>query len=386
MDANHTQSADEIMRETEKTRAKIKENLDSLERRVSPDEVLDQVGKAIEPARDGTVRFAHNLGAAVRENPIPAAMVGIGLGWLLISGRRSEGTRASTDYGEPTDRVDPSRPADGSISENASDAVRERVRETKDWARKRSEAVREKVSDTADTAYRRASNTAYRASAQISDGSASVGNFVQKRPVLTGVAVAGVGAVIAAALFARTDRGKVVMSRASEAVGDGSHRMSKTVRSTAADVSEAAAETVSKAGERLDDTLEKTRRGADNVREAAQSRTEDALEKVREIAQKTKSDSTDADDFQTTSGRTTRSVAEQTNPGTAPDEVDDLKPVAVKPVPVSPPPAPGDRVSPAGVGTTERHATEERDGSVSPGSQPGTTANSKPGSASTSKP
>ncbi len=62
-----TQSSDDIMRETENTRAGIEKDLDALEDRLAPGEVLDQIGRAVEPARDGAARFARNLGDTVRE-------------------------------------------------------------------------------------------------------------------------------------------------------------------------------------------------------------------------------------------------------------------------------------------------------------------------------
>ncbi len=304
MTPNHTQSPDDILRETENTRAGIQENLDALERRLSPEEMLDQVEHAVGPVRDGAVRFARNLGDTVRENPIPAAMVGIGLGWLLLSGRRGESAWDSGRADAPGDRIDPSRPANDPIPGSTTDRAASRAREAGEWARERGERVRDGVSELADSAYRTVYDKSHRAGAQISDRAAEVGNFVQRRPIATGLAIAGIGAVIAAALLARTDRGKAVVARASEAVREGSHRMGEAVRSTVEDVSEAAAEAASKAGNRLDEAVEKTKSGADKVREAARNKLRDT-------------------------GKDADSASGGPNV---------LKPVAVKPVPVSPPP------------------------------------------------
>ena len=227
-----TQSSDEIMRETENTRAGIEKNLDALEDRLAPGEVLDQIGRAVEPARDGAARFARNLGDTVRDNPVPAAMVGIGLGWLLLSQSRS-GTAAD----RPAGRVDPSRPADRFTEDPVADGEHPgpgvRARQAREWARERAEGVRDSVGERAEDTYRRVSDTAHRAGARAGDTAAAAGNFVQRRPILTGVAVAGLGAVIAAALFARTDRGERLVSRAADAGRDAAHRMGETVRSAA---------------------------------------------------------------------------------------------------------------------------------------------------------
>lgn len=369
MNPNHTQSPDEIMRETENTRAGIQENLEALERRLSPDEMLEQMEHTVGPVRDGAVQFARNLGDTVRENPIPAAMVGIGLGWLLLSGRRGDSAKDSGHADGPVDRIDPSRPANDPIPGSTTERAASRAREARDWARERGERARDSASEAADTTYRRVSDKSHRAGAQISDRAAEVGNFVQRRPIATGLAVAGVGAVIAAALLARTDRGKAVVARASEAVKEGSHRMSDAVRSTAEDVSTAAAEAASKAGDRLDEAVEKTKSGADKAREAARDKLRGSEQKDAKPAS--------ADAAHPTSGSDTRSVAEQVNAVRAPGEPDALKPVAVKPAPVSPPPF-GDDVPQVGAGEIKHHDTGSGNTDVRPGSKPGTTTDGTP--------
>jgi gas vesicle protein len=331
--------------------------------------MLDQVEHAVGPVRDGAVQFARNLGGTVRENPIPAAMVGIGLGWLLLSGRRGESAWDSGHASAQVDRIDPSRPANDPIAGSTTDKSASRAREARDAARERGERVRNSVSEAADTTYRRVSDKSHRAGAQISDRAAEVGNFVQRRPIATGLAVAGIGAVIAAALLARTDRGKAVVARASEAMKDGSNRMSEAVRSTAEDVSEAAAEAASKAGDRLDEAVEKIKGGADKAREAARDKLRGTEEKDAKPA------FTGAGAAQPTSERDTRSMADQVNADRAPGEPDALKPVAVKPVPVSPPPF-GDDVPQVGAG--EIHDTGSGSSDVRPGSKPGTTTDSTP--------
>lgn len=342
MSANHTQSPDEMMRETERTRDGIERNLEELERRLSPDEMLDQVGQAVAPARDGAVQFARNLGDVVRENPIPAAMVGIGLGWLLISSRRGESGASGAAY-YPAERHDPARPSGdaGAYQDDDDSGLGKRARDAREWARERSARARDTAGEAADTAYRRASDTAYRAGTQVQNRAATVGNVVQTRPILTGLVVAGIGAVIAAAAFARTDRGKRTISRASEAV-----------RSTAEDASAAAAEAAARAGERLNDAVEKTKAGAAAAGEAARERAEEVRDKVKGAGSEAESGAEGAASNPATAASDTRSVGEQLDSG--PGSPDALKPAAVKPVPVSPPPF-GDERPPVGVGEMEHH-------------------------------
>lgn len=75
------------------TRADIDKTLHTLEDRLSPKELWDQALRWSGGARE----FSANLGRIVRENPIPAAMMGISLVWFMTAetGRRSEGVDVS---------------------------------------------------------------------------------------------------------------------------------------------------------------------------------------------------------------------------------------------------------------------------------------------------
>lgn len=75
------------------TRADIDKTLNTLEDKLSPKELWEQAAKWSEGARD----FSANLGRIVRENPIPAALMGISLVWFMTAetSRRTEGVDVS---------------------------------------------------------------------------------------------------------------------------------------------------------------------------------------------------------------------------------------------------------------------------------------------------
>lgn len=87
------------------TRADIDKTLNTLEDKLSPKELWDQALKWSEGARE----FSLNFGRTVRENPVPAALMGISLLWLMTAGtgRRLENvdvsgvkSRLQDTYGE----------------------------------------------------------------------------------------------------------------------------------------------------------------------------------------------------------------------------------------------------------------------------------------------
>ena len=86
----------EIERNLDRTRARLNRNLETLEDRLSPDRLMDQ---AVEYLRSGQgAAFTRNLGASIRENPLPAAITGIGLAWLMASGGRQQTYSGSGTY------------------------------------------------------------------------------------------------------------------------------------------------------------------------------------------------------------------------------------------------------------------------------------------------
>lgn len=73
----------EIEDEISHTRAELSATLDALGRKLSPGELVDQ---ALHYLR-GPSEFASNLGESFKRNPMPVALVGVGLAWLMTSGR-----------------------------------------------------------------------------------------------------------------------------------------------------------------------------------------------------------------------------------------------------------------------------------------------------------
>jgi hypothetical protein len=233
MTSRHDQSLNELTAEIEKTRAHLEDTLDALQQRVSPDRMVEQFSEFLTPARDGTSRFARNLGRAVQDNPVPAALVGIGLGWLALSGRHPHATAADAGNGNDSFRADPHRPGNGAMTdtEDAAGDQGTRLHQAREWARQQTERARDVAGERGERAYRHASDTVHHASdtvhhelRRVRNGGASIGGFVKERPIISALAVAGLGAVIAGTVFARSDRGRAAIDRGSEAVREGAER------------------------------------------------------------------------------------------------------------------------------------------------------------------
>lgn len=80
-------SSTQIRSEIERTRADMDETFDALERKMTPGQIL---GEAWTLTRGGTSAGASKLWQVAREHPLPSAVIGLGLGWLLVESSRGE--------------------------------------------------------------------------------------------------------------------------------------------------------------------------------------------------------------------------------------------------------------------------------------------------------
>ena len=90
-----SKSAAEIEREVKQERAHVERTLDELQDRFSPGQLVDQAVTYLRGS--GGADFMRNLGETVKQNPVPLALVGVGLVWMMLgdrSGRRHRYSRS----------------------------------------------------------------------------------------------------------------------------------------------------------------------------------------------------------------------------------------------------------------------------------------------------
>lgn len=86
--SERARSGDEVQRtraEIERTREDMSETIDAIQEKGSPQNLKEQVK---EQARGRAKGMGSTIMDTIKENPLPAALAGIGLGWLFVSGRK----------------------------------------------------------------------------------------------------------------------------------------------------------------------------------------------------------------------------------------------------------------------------------------------------------
>jgi ElaB/YqjD/DUF883 family membrane-anchored ribosome-binding protein len=190
MKTNGNRRTEEILREIESTRTDMDHTLTAIERKLTPGQLVDQ---GLDYLRgSGANEFVHNLGGSVKQNPLPVALMGIGLAWLMASGRNGStgpSGHAMGDWAAGT----------GSRMSQASGTAKERLGQATDSARERIGQARQSLSDTAQSTRERLSRTADSARHQLDRAREGYDWMVREQPLALGAIGVAIGALFAAA-------------------------------------------------------------------------------------------------------------------------------------------------------------------------------------------
>ena len=85
---NNGHSSAEIEREVEAQRAQVESTIGEIKDRLTPGQLVDEL---LSYTKHGGAHFASNLGHTVTANPLPAALLGISLAWLMAGPKLSMG-------------------------------------------------------------------------------------------------------------------------------------------------------------------------------------------------------------------------------------------------------------------------------------------------------
>ena len=103
-------SSDEILREIERTRGAMDETLDVLGDRLHPRQLLDDIvdsfrsdGPAGQTFRQSTKQWGRTAVEQLRDNPVPAMLIGAGIAWLAFNSRSKSGYAEYDAYDDESD-------------------------------------------------------------------------------------------------------------------------------------------------------------------------------------------------------------------------------------------------------------------------------------------
>ncbi|TGS65879.1 DUF3618 domain-containing protein [Mesorhizobium sp. M3A.F.Ca.ET.201.01.1.1] len=110
-------SAAELEREAEAARARVVDTADSIRDKMTPGQLFDEFTELF---AGGDSQMLRNLKAQMRDNPLPLAVVGAGLAWLMLG---SGPSAASTGYAAPRNPGQPEGASGSGVGGMISDAA-----------------------------------------------------------------------------------------------------------------------------------------------------------------------------------------------------------------------------------------------------------------------
>jgi gas vesicle protein len=190
---NDARKPDEILAEIERTRHDMDSTLTAIEHRLTPGQLFDQ---GVDYLRNsGGNEFVQNLGTQAKNNPMPIALVGIGLAWLMASGKNpparysysSSGPSLGERAGEMRDKASGMASSTKSKISDSTQAVGDRIRQARDSLTSTGQSARQRVSDLSGSARH-----------QVERARSGMDYMMREQPLALGAIGVAIGAVIAA--------------------------------------------------------------------------------------------------------------------------------------------------------------------------------------------
>lgn len=269
-----TKSSAELEREVEETRGQIDRTVDALKDKMQPRELFDEATRMMSGTSNKVLTTAVQQ---LRENPIPIALIGLGVAWLAISQTRKDPTLGGAypnGYYPTHEGYDEEETLRAKVKARAEQA-KAKLSKTAQTAKEKLSAAGHSAGDGVSEARGRVAQLASEARAKAGEyGSAARHRFddtLESEPLVIGAIGLAVGAAIGASLpstpverryigparnkaadVAKTqiDSLKDVAGRAYSQVKDELHRQTgpagegTTLREKAASIAEAGARTV----------------------------------------------------------------------------------------------------------------------------------------------
>lgn len=97
---DEAKSPERLEREVDQARARLGRTANELSDRLSPGELIEQ---AIGMAREHGGEFGRNLGAQVKNNPMPMILTSVGISWLVMASGKTGAAHPHVEYDMSTD-------------------------------------------------------------------------------------------------------------------------------------------------------------------------------------------------------------------------------------------------------------------------------------------
>ena len=258
-------TTEEIQQEIERTRGEMAGTLQAIERKLDPRQLMNQAVDTMRELTSGESR----IGTMVRENPVPLAVIGMGLGWLALSA--AFGRRGAEDQGEAVVAAsaapgwaggEPGYASAAGVGSSGYGAeggqgfapMGEAAQGMRERAGQMARGAREGLQRATDVTRRRVTEWSRSAGGAMGDAADRTWDLYQEHPLTMAMAAMAMGAAIGAILPRTRAEGQL---------------MRGSMRSMAQQARETGSELVERAGQVARNALRTARRQGEGVAESA---------------------------------------------------------------------------------------------------------------------
>ncbi len=211
---NQDETTDQIEADIERTRNQMSHTIDEIQERLNPQHLADQAREAVYDATVGRAKgYGSNMLETIKQNPIPAAVAALSLGWLI---RKNSETSSDRYYEDNTyyreyspGRYQPyaadyrTRPLYGEqydYQSGQSGDMRDRMGDMADSAKQKAGDLADNIQDRAQDLQDQASYYGDQAMQQFDEATEWVEDQYQENPLLLGGVALALGAAVGMAL------------------------------------------------------------------------------------------------------------------------------------------------------------------------------------------
>lgn len=206
--------SDALRADVERTRERLSEDVEALGTKLSPENLKAEAKQTIKrTVRRGTEHVKDEVSSAgnsvvsfVRANPLPLALIGAGVGWLVYSARsRRNAGGESMDYAmrgraEVYDGADyddgVENYGDDGMGSSTGDAARRKIHRLRDQVRDRVGSVKRVAADKASQARGKVQDLEHAAQDRLVKARDFAGHTLEEQPLLLGAVALGAGLAV----------------------------------------------------------------------------------------------------------------------------------------------------------------------------------------------
>lgn len=236
-------TSDDIRADIEQTRERLGETVEALGAQLNPSHLTQRVKDSVRDATIGRVQTMANktkervadggrgIANVIRENPLPAAMVAAGIGWMLLNNQgkrhdyRPEYIDSASEEPNTAKRVvSGAVSATEGIASKAQDVAQDVADKAKSTAHDVADTVKTTAQDVAETVKTKAQDVAY----QAKRATYRVEDKFEESPIALGAFAAALGLAVGLAVPSSRKESEVMGGARDELFGKAREQISET--------------------------------------------------------------------------------------------------------------------------------------------------------------